>query len=101
MVARRLSFAVVSRVDPSPPTGGQPGSPLEFETLLAVLSSRFINLPPGELDREIEDALRRVCELLDIDVAVLWQWSSSAPDVIVPTHAHPRRDDPRALEPLN
>ena len=91
----------MSRVDPSRSATEPLEGRLEFETLLAVLSSRFINLPPGELDREIEDALRRVCELLDIDVAVLWQWSNSAPDVVRPTHAHPLRDDPRALEPLN
>jgi hypothetical protein len=29
---------------------------LRFETLLADLSSKFINLPAGEVDREIEDA---------------------------------------------
>ena len=61
---------------------------LEFETLLANLSSRFINLPPGEVDHEIEDALRRVCELLGIDLAVLWQWSDSTPGVVTPTHAY-------------
>ena len=49
---------------------------LRFETLISDLSSRFINLPAGEVDREIEDALRRVCELLGLDLAVLWQWSA-------------------------
>jgi PAS domain S-box-containing protein len=53
------------------------------------------------VDREIEDALRRVCELLHLDVAVLWQWSAGSPDVIVPTHAHPPRKDPGAFEPLS
>jgi len=32
---------------------------LRFETLIADLSSKFINLPAGEVDREIEDAQRR------------------------------------------
>ncbi len=59
---------------------------LEFETVFSDLSSRFINLPPWKVDREIEDALRRVCETLGIDVAVLWQWSGTDPDVIRPTH---------------
>ncbi len=54
-------------------------SRLEFETLISDLSSRFINLPAGEVDREIEDALRRVCDFLGIDFAVLWQWSGAAP----------------------
>ena len=37
---------------------------LRFETLIADLSSKFINVPAGEVDREIEDAQRRVCEFL-------------------------------------
>jgi len=52
---------------------------IEFETLISDLSSRFVNLMPSEVDHEIEDALRRVCELLRIDLAVLWQWSRTAP----------------------
>jgi formate hydrogenlyase transcriptional activator len=74
---------------------------LEFETLIADLSSRFINVPPGGVDREIEDALRRVCELLDIDLAVLWQWSTQAPDVIAPTHAYPPVSQVLPPEPLH
>jgi hypothetical protein len=50
---------------------------LEFETLISDLSFRFINLPAGDVDREIEDALRRVYELLAIDSAVLWQMSGN------------------------
>jgi PAS domain S-box-containing protein len=61
---------------------------LEFESLLFDLSSRFINLPPGELDREIEGSLHRVCEFLDLDLAVLWQWSAANPDTISATHAY-------------
>jgi formate hydrogenlyase transcriptional activator len=66
-----------------------PDTRLRFVMLLAELSSRFINLVPGEMDFEIEDSLRRVCELLGIDMAVLWQWSTAAPGVISPTHAYP------------
>ncbi len=73
---------------------------LEFETLIAELSSRFINLPPAEVDREIEDALRRVCELLGIDLAALWQWSTVAPEVIAPTHVYYAREDLRPSEPM-
>jgi len=71
---------------------------LEFESLIADLSSKFINLPPGELDREIEEAMGRVCEFLDIDLAILWQWSNEVPDLIMPTHSYPPQDKP--LEPL-
>ena len=65
------------------------GDRLEFEALLVDLSTRFINLLPADVDREIEDALHRVCELLGIDRALLWQWSTTNPDAILPTHAHP------------
>jgi formate hydrogenlyase transcriptional activator len=76
------------------------GSLLEFEKF-SDLSSRFINLPPSEVDHEIEDALRRVCELLGIDLAVLWQWSGAAPSAIAPTHAYYAQDALRPDEPLH
>ena len=57
-------------------------------TLLADISSKFVNLPPGEVDREIEDALRRICESLDLDLATLWQWSDETPCVLQFTHAY-------------
>jgi PAS domain S-box-containing protein len=75
-------------------------SRLEFETLISDLSSRFINLPAGELDGAIENALREVCELLGIELAVLWQWSATAPDVIAPTHAYPPLEGLLPPEPL-
>ena len=71
-------------------SGGSLEQRLEFATLVSDLSSRFINLRPGEVDREIEDALRRVCEPLGIDLAVLWQWSDSAPEVATATHVYSR-----------
>ena len=70
------------------PAAGSLEKRLEFETLISDLSSRFINLPPAAVDHEIEDALRRVCELLGLDYAVLWQWMTTT-DVLAPTHAYP------------
>jgi PAS domain S-box-containing protein len=75
------------------------GDPLEFEALITELSSRFINLPPDEVDGAIEDALRQVCEFLAIDSAVLWQWSAADPAAIVPTHFYPARHGPLPGEP--
>ncbi len=74
---------------------------LDFETLIADLSSKFINLLPDEVDLEIDEALRRVCELLGIDLAVLWQWSTGTQDVIAPTHAHPPLGQVLPPEPLH
>jgi PAS domain S-box-containing protein len=77
-----------------------PDTRLRFVMLLADLSSRFINLAPGDVDREIEDALRRVCELLGIDFAVLWQWSATEPREITPTHSYDVHKAYRPTDPL-
>ncbi len=77
------------------------GSRLEFETLISDLSSTFINLPAGEVDGAIENALRGVCEILGLDLAVLWQWSATAPDVIAPTHSYPALEGVLPPEPLH
>ncbi len=61
---------------------------LQFETLISDISSRFVNVPPGEVDGAIEDTLRRVCEFLAIDLGVLWQWRSTDLDSLMPTHAY-------------
>ena len=40
---------------------------LRFETLLAELSATFVNLPASQVDSQIESALRRLVEFLDVD----------------------------------
>jgi len=91
----------MSKIEQSPASDEHVENRLEFETLISDLSSRFINLPPGEVDRGIEDALQRVCEFLSIDYAVLWQWSTAAPGLIMPTHAYVGVEGPRPSEPLS
>ena len=59
-------------------------------TLLADISSKFVNLPSGEVDGEIVAAERRICELLDLDLAALWQWSDESRGVLTPTHVYAR-----------
>ncbi len=63
---------------------------LEFETLISDLSSRFVNLRAGEVDCEIQGALRRVSAFLGVDFAVIWQWSSAVPGTgaFTATHFH-------------
>ena len=53
-----------------------------FESLIADLSLKFINLPANEVDPEIEDAQRRVCQCLGLDMCSLWQWSAESPDFL-------------------
>ncbi|MFZ4538931.1 PAS domain-containing protein [Propionivibrio sp.] len=72
----------------------------EFETLISDLSSRFINRTPDEVDSEIEDALRLICELVGIDYAVLWQWSGTPLAVITPTHFYYAQEGFQPHEPL-
>jgi len=64
------------------------GHRTEFEGMIGEISSKFINLPAGEVDGEIEDALGRICEPLGVELAVLWQWSPVAPGIFMPTHAY-------------
>ncbi len=59
---------------------------LEFEMLLTDLSARFVNIPSERIDSEIEDAERRICEFLAIDVATLWQWEEVASGAFALTH---------------
>ncbi len=61
---------------------------LRFETMLSDLSSRFVNLEPAEVDREIEEAQRRVCECLELDLSALWQLSPEEPGVLRMTHLY-------------
>jgi PAS domain S-box-containing protein len=67
---------------------------LRFETLLSDLSSRFINMPAAQVDLEIDDALRKVCESMGFDVAVLWQWEADTPGLFTLTHHYRRLEGP-------
>ncbi|MBL8415053.1 MAG: hypothetical protein JNM42_11510, partial [Propionivibrio sp.] len=73
---------------------------LKFETLIAELSSRFINRLPDEVDGDIDDALRRVCEIVGIDLAVLWQWQGTDLVLITPSHIFCADESFKTLEPL-
>ena len=68
---------------------------LTFERLLAEISSRFVNVPAGEVDREIEDAQRRICEVLDLDLLAVWQLSNEAPVVLTATHYYTVQQGPQ------
>ena len=66
--------------------------------LIAELSSKFIHLPASEVDREIEDAQRRVCECLGLDISSLWQWVPERPDSLLMTHLYRRVPGPAIPE---
>jgi hypothetical protein len=77
---------------PTAAPGGRLPRPLErslrFETLLADLSAHFVNLPAEQVDAAIENAQRRVCECLDLDMCTLWQISPDHPGSMFLTHRH-------------
>jgi DNA-binding response OmpR family regulator len=80
---------------------------LKFETLLAEISARFVNLPVDQIDSEIIETQRRVCELFDIDRSTLWETSEREPEALLLTHIHqppgsrpnPERMDARGFFP--
>jgi hypothetical protein len=74
---------------------------LRFETLIADLSSKFVNPPNGEVDREIMDAERLICEALGLDIAALWQWSDEAPGFCKLTHHYSVQEGPQSPERMN
>ena len=61
---------------------------LRFDTLLAEISAHFVNLPTDQIDSEIEDAQRRIRELLDLDRSTLWQVPEREPGTLLLTHIH-------------
>jgi hypothetical protein len=69
--------------------------------LVADISSKFVNLPPGEVDREIMDAQRRICESLGLDHAALWQWSDGAPGFFTLTHVYGAGHGPQPRAGMN
>jgi formate hydrogenlyase transcriptional activator len=68
---------------------------LRFERLLAETSARFINVPAAEVDREIEDAQRRICESLGIDLLAVWQLSNEDPVALMATHYYTVQQGPQ------
>ena len=67
---------------------------LKFETLLSDISARFVNLPADQIDGEIEEAQRKICECLGIDHSALWQSSPDVPRIFLLTHLY---RDPKLL----
>ena len=71
-----------------------------FETLIAELSSRFVNLPSHMVDSEIEESLRRVCEFLGFELSAFWQWSQEDQGELIMTHVYRPLGGPEIPEPM-
>jgi signal transduction histidine kinase len=68
---------------------------LRFERMLANLSARFINLPPAEVDSEVEEALRLIVETIDLDRSILFRFHPEE-NSFVSTHSWTRSEFPAA-----
>jgi len=66
----------------------EPEDHAQFEALLFDLSARFTKTSADRLDSEIEDAQRRVCECLQLDSSLLWQFGNALPARFTLTHMH-------------
>ncbi len=58
------------------------------ETLLIELSARFISLAPECVDREIQDAQRRICEYLGFDRSSLFEQPMEDPAAFLLTRLY-------------
>ncbi len=74
---------------------------LDFETLLAELSARFISLPAEAVDGEIVAAQRLVCERLGLDLSALWQWEGEEQINLLLTHYHREGNEPPVPERMD
>jgi formate hydrogenlyase transcriptional activator len=63
---------------------------LRFEMLLADLSARFVNVSADAVDREIEDAQRRIVEMLGLDRSTLFQIVEGDDHNLFTTHSWAR-----------
>ncbi len=77
------------------------GTYQRFEALLIDISTELIDVSPDEMDRHIEDALDRVCRILGLDMAVVWQRPPDTLGLLVPTHSHPPLAGLAAAGPLS
>lgn len=73
----------------------------DFEQFLLELSTYFINLPPKELDKSIEDAQVWICKSLKIDFSALWQFSDKNRNFLTITHMHSPPNGPNSVEGID
>ncbi len=64
-------------------------------TMIADISSKLVNLPADQVDHEIFDAQRRICELMGIDLSALWQRTDRHPSSFTATHLYSLEHGPQ------
>jgi formate hydrogenlyase transcriptional activator len=76
------------------------GERYRFETLVAGLSARFVNLALEDVGQAIEDGLRRIVEFLDIDRSTLAQFTDDGAAAFA-THSYTVSEVPRIGADVN
>lgn len=66
---------------------------LQIESLLAELSNRFVHIPASQIENEIENAQRHICDVLALDRSVLWQVPPTETGTFQLTHVHNRPEN--------
>ena len=66
--------------------GGTLEDRLRFENLLADLFARFVNVSADQLNREIGNARRAICEALGIEHSSVWQITLDNPREFILIH---------------
>jgi formate hydrogenlyase transcriptional activator len=74
---------------------------MEFERLLAEISTFFINLAADRIDSEIQAAQRRVCECFHLDRSSLFQVSGEYTGTLLLTHLHQPPESVRPPEKMD
>jgi transcriptional regulator with GAF, ATPase, and Fis domain len=60
-----------------------------------------VNIPPDQVDRELVDAQRRICELLGLDHSAIWQRAVEASRGFTLTHFYGAAEGPQPPEGMN
>ena len=71
----------------------KPERSLRFEKLIADLCARFVEIPHGDIDREIKAGLQQVVEFLEIDLSALLEWAENGEKGIT-THSFVKDGSP-------
>jgi formate hydrogenlyase transcriptional activator len=68
------------------PENRVPNDRLDFDELLIELSAGFVNVSAEQIDQAIEDALRRLGEMLNLDRSALFQFTEGDFDLVLTHH---------------
>jgi formate hydrogenlyase transcriptional activator len=57
-----------------------------FERVVSDVASKFVHVPPEQVDEEIDKALGRICECVDADLGIFLQWNDPKKSTLTVSH---------------